>query len=115
MSESVQNTPEHRHVEFRDIPLVPCLVEIRLPDKKITVGRALMLHNGSEAVLWHISVAKKYRRKGFATGLIENMKSRWNEIKTDMENNDGRNLCLQCGFEEKDSGVFRLVWKRSTL
>lgn len=114
MSDSVQNTPEHRHVEFRDIPLVPCLVEIQLPENNVTVGRALVLHSGGggQAVLWHIFVAKEYRRKGFASHLIEGMKARWNEIATDMENENGHDLCIKCGFQSRKTEQLRLVWRK---
>lgn len=114
MADSVQNKPEHRHVEFRDIPLTPCLVEIQLPENKLVVGRALVLHNGNngQAVLWHIFVAKEYRRKEFGKALVEHLKMRWKEIATDMESKAGHELMIKCGFQSRKTDQLRLVWKR---
>lgn len=114
MSETAQNSPEHRHVEFRDLPLTPCLVEIQLPENHIVVGRALILHNGNNgtAILWHIFVAKEYRLKEFGRGLIEHLKMRWKEILTDMENQGGHDFCIKCGFKSRKTDQLRLVWRK---
>jgi len=115
MSETVRNKPEHRHVEFRDIRLFPCLVAISLPDdNNRQVGNALFLHNGDndQAVLWHIFVDKDYRKRGFATGIIEHAKLRWCEIATDAESEAGHALCIKCGFKSRKTDMLRLFWKR---
>lgn len=115
MDSTVRNKPEHRHVEFRDIKLIPCLVAISLPEENgKTVGNALFLHNGdgNQAVLWHIFIAKEYRRKGFATGLLEHAKLRWQEIATDWESDAGHELCLKNGFTSRKTDSLRLVWKK---
>jgi GNAT superfamily N-acetyltransferase len=115
MSETVRNTPELRHVEYRDINLIPCLVAIKLPDNNnLQVGSALFLHNGDgeQAVLWHIFIKPQYRRKGHAAGVIEVAKRRWSEIATDWESPAGLALCTKCGFRSRKGDYLRLVWKR---
>lgn len=114
MSDTVRNKPEHRHVEFRDINLIPCLVAITLPEENVQVGTALFLHNGDgdQAILWHIYVDKKYRRKGFATAIIEHAKVNWKEIATDWESEAGHDFCIKNGFKTRQTDMLRLVWKR---
>lgn len=114
MSETVRNKPEHRHIEFRDINLVPCLVAIQLPNENVNVGHALFLHNGDgeQAILWHIFIDPKYRRKGYGTALIDHAKMRWKEIATDYENENGHSFSLKNGFESRKADLLRLVWKR---
>jgi GNAT superfamily N-acetyltransferase len=114
MDSTVRNKPEQRHVEFRDINLIPCLVVVSLPEKNIPIGHALFLHNGdgNQAVLWHIFISPKYRKREYGRGIIENAKLRWKEIATDWENEGGHEFCLKCGFESRKAESLRMVWKR---
>lgn len=114
MSETVRNKPEHRHIEFGDINLIPCLVAIKLPDKNIQVGHGLFLHNGvdHQAILWHIYVDKKYRRQGFASAILDHAKQVWEEIATDWTSGAGHDLCIKNGFQLRKADMLRLIWKR---
>jgi GNAT superfamily N-acetyltransferase len=115
MSETVRNKPEHRHVEYRDINLIPCLVVLQLPEKdNLQVATALFLHNGDgdQAICWHVYVKPEHRRKGYATGLLEHAKTRWNEIASDWESEAGHAVALKCGFKSRKGDSLRLVWKK---
>jgi len=114
MVASVQNKPEHRNVEYHDIPLFPRLIYIELPDNKHKViGTALFLHNNNRvAILWRIFIKPEYRRKKFATHLMTAAKEHFDEIATDWETQEGYDFCINNGFKRRESNDLRLVWKK---
>jgi GNAT superfamily N-acetyltransferase len=109
----VQNKPEHRHVDWRDLNLIPRLVSIVLPDQNKVVGTALFFHNNEGgAILWDIYIEPEYRRQKFASHLLAAAKEMFAKIETDWKSQGGHDLCIKNGFRSRKFDGLRLIWEK---
>jgi ribosomal protein S18 acetylase RimI-like enzyme len=112
---TVQNKPEpeHRHIDWQDLNLIPRLVSITNLDKNELVGTALFFHAGKDAaILWDIYIEPAYRRQYYASHLLAAAKKMFNEIATDWRSQAGHDFCLKNGFRSREFRGLRLVWRR---
>lgn len=79
-----------------------------------SVGRALVVEENNECLLWDIMVNSEYRRKGYATALLTAIKHENDAIVTSYISKEGKLLCFKNDFkfEESQSGMRQLVWRR---
>lgn len=113
---SVGNQAERRYIDHYVFPLAPRVFIIQLPDKKENVGQALFLEDDSgKAICWHMFIRPEYRRKGFATNLMDAAKMIYKEIVSDWENSVGHDAGIRWGFRSRKSDGFRLVWKKEIV
>ena len=64
--------------------------------------------------LWHIWTLDKERDKGYASALIDLLKTKYLKIVTQIETEEGKSLCLKNGFSmipaSSENDVEWLVW-----
>jgi len=101
-----------------------CTIEqIKVPCKcpKCEHDYEILLGPHREALLWDIETiktdTKDYRRRGYATAMLDALKNRVDAITTTNYSEAGLKLCLKQGFktEVSDKGNQFLVWRRNAI
>lgn len=67
-------------------------------------------------VVWHIYVEPAFRRQGIGRMILFGLKRHWERIETGVTSQEGRELCLACGFAWR-RGLFNadedaMVWEK---
>lgn len=115
IKETKQKSLERRHVDFTNIPGSPRIFTVYnlSGNNPAMVGRALVIAQDDEALIWSIEVVKKYRNQGYGSNLLFAMQNIYNHIVTSWYSDAGKHLCLKCGFKIDNSGkVPKLIWTK---
>lgn len=80
--------------------------------KEMVCGAMTTHDEDGHAILWIIETLYKYRHRGYAITLLEQIKKNYNVIETQWLNPIGKKLCLKCGFDyfEDEPNGKNLVW-----
>lgn len=99
-------------VDLRPIP--GCPIVYLIYDENKTYGKALIIENNKECLLWDIEILKEHRREGIALALLEAVKHGHEVIITGWKNESGEKLCLKSGFkhETTEAGYPQLAWRK---
>jgi ribosomal protein S18 acetylase RimI-like enzyme len=82
------------------------------PDERdYPIGYVLVTHEGPEAIMWNIYVDPKFRKRGYASRLIDALKGTYDYILTSYTSEHGKRLCQANGFKFDPKTNF-LEWSR---
>lgn len=103
-------------IDSHQIPGESVVYFIFAPEKRKTaIGKALIIEDGRECLLWDIEIEPRYRKKGLASALLTGIKHNHDSIVTSWKSEAGNQMCLKNDFfyEESPSGKAKqLVWRR---
>ncbi|MFA5166863.1 MAG: GNAT family N-acetyltransferase [Candidatus Paceibacterota bacterium] len=82
-----------------------CLITAAVKTKKTAIQLLKSsVESYKEAAIWHIYVDQKYRRKKYATALIEAIKASYDTIHTQALTPEGKKLLMATGFTVEGVG-----------
>jgi ribosomal protein S18 acetylase RimI-like enzyme len=123
-----ESKPINRHIDIIPIAQLPVQYIIFDDEGKEIAGYCLITGNVrkgksdilqlhpttyKEAVIWHIYIDPKNRRKAYGRCLVEALKNHYDEVYTQALTDDSKKLLMACGFVREDAEGLKVYrWKR---